>query len=142
MSTYSAKPGEVKRDWYVLDAKDQVLGRLAVKVAQVLRGKLKPTFTPHVDAGDFVIVVNASQVRVTGAKTTDKIYRHHSFFPGGLKEIPFEKLLEKQPDRVIRLAVRGMLPKNKLGRKLLKKLKIYATAEHPHQAQQPQPLAL
>lgn len=142
MKTYMAKPGEVERKWYVVDAADQVLGRLASKIARVLRGKHKPTFTPHVDTGDFVIVINAEKVRLTGNKLKDKKYRWHTGYPGGLKEMSYEKLLEKKPEEAVRSAVKGMLPHNKLGRQLLKKLKVYSGPEHPHQAQQPEELEL
>jgi large subunit ribosomal protein L13 len=133
-----AKPNQVERKWVVVDAADQTLGRLATEVATLLRGKHKPEFTPHVDTGDFVIVINASKVRLTGKKDTDKTYYRHSGWPGGLKSISAGELRAKRPDRMIELAVRGMLPKNKLGRQQLKKLKVYAGSEHPHQAQQPE----
>lgn len=139
MRTYTAKPHEVEREWYVVDATDQTLGRLATRIATVLRGKHKPIYTPHVDCGDFVIVVNADKVRVTGRKMEQKFYYRHSGYPGGLKQISLRDQLDKHPERVIRLAVRGMLPKSRLGRKMIKKLKIYASANHPHQAQQPKP---
>ena len=131
-----------QRQWYVVDLEGQILGRAATKIASVLRGKHKPTFTPNVDAGDFVVVVNADKVRVTGNKTTDKMYYHHTGFPGGIKSISFDKLIDKAPERVIEQAVKGMMPKNKLSRAMLSKLKVYAGAEHPHAAQQPQPLEL
>lgn len=137
MKTYSQKISEVQRDWYVIDAKDQVLGRLATQIATLLRGKHKPTFTPSMDGGDFVIVVNAEQVRLTGRKAEQKMYYRHSGYPGGLKEIPFAEMHRKHPERVILLAVRGMLPKNRMGRHLLTKLRVYAGPDHPHQAQQP-----
>lgn len=137
MRTYTAKPHEIKRDWYVVDASGQTLGRLATRIATVLRGKHKPIYTPHVDCGDFVIVVNADKVHVTGRKREQKFYYRHSGYPGGLKQISLRDQLERHPDRVIRFAVRGMLPKNRLGRQMIKKLKIYATPDHPHQAQQP-----
>ncbi|MEC9488703.1 MAG: 50S ribosomal protein L13 [Halanaerobium sp.] len=142
MKTYMAKPGEVDRDWYVVDARDQVLGRLASKIAHVLRGKHKPTYTPHMDAGDFVIVVNADKVKLTGNKLKNKMYRWHTGYPGGLKEMSYEKLMAKKPEEAIISAVQGMLPHNKLGRKLIKKLKVYRGPEHPHQAQQPKELEL
>ena len=144
MRTYAAKPAEAlaSRTWWVVDAQGQTLGRLASKVATVLRGKHKPTFTPHVDTGDFVIVINAAKVKVTGAKATDKMYWSHSGFPGGIKSISFEHLIVKKPTAPIEFAVKGMLPKNSLGRQMLSKLKVYATDEHPHSAQQPQELAL
>jgi large subunit ribosomal protein L13 len=142
--TYVAKPAEVlaTRKWWVVDAKGQPLGRLASRVATVLRGKHKPTFTPHVDTGDFVIVVNARSVEVTGSKADDKMYYRHSGYPGGVRQASFRELLAKKHDAPIRLAVRGMLPKNPLGRKMLTKLKVYAGAEHPHAAQKPETLAL
>ena len=142
MKTYHAKPGEVEREWLVVDATDMVLGRLASEVAQILKGKHKPQYTPHVDTGDFVIVVNASKIRLTGNKTTDKIKYRYSGFPGGLKEVPIATLLEKRPERVIEMAVKGMLPKNTLGRAMGKKLKAYAGPEHPHQAQKPREITL
>jgi large subunit ribosomal protein L13 len=140
MKTYTARKGEVARRWYVVDAQGKVLGRLASRIAMVLRGKTKPVFTPHVDTGDFVVVVNAGQVQLTGRKLDKKSYYRHSGYPGGLKEISARHLLAKKPEEVLRHAVRGMLPKNSLGRHLLKKLKVYAAGEHPHQAQQPVPL--
>jgi large subunit ribosomal protein L13 len=139
MKSYTARTGEVLRAWYVVDAQDKVLGRLASRIAMVLRGKTKPTFTPHIDTGDFVVVVNAAQVQMTGRKLDNKFYYHHSGFPGGIKEISARKLLQKKPEEILRHAVRGMLPKNSLGRQLLKKLKIYAGGEHPHVSQQPAP---
>lgn len=138
--TYNAKPGEVERRWYVVDAQGKVLGRLASNVATVLRGKRKPQFTPHVDTGDFVIVVNAEKVRLTGKKLRQKIYYHSSWYPGGLKATAAGAMLKKHPERLIQRAVRGMLPKNKLGDALYRKLKVYAGAKHPHQAQKPMPL--
>jgi large subunit ribosomal protein L13 len=140
MKSYTARKGEVPRLWYVVDAQGRTLGRLASRIAMILRGKTKPTYTPHMDTGDFVIVLNAGQVNLTGRKLDQKIYYRHSGYPGGLKEISARHLLQKKPEEVLRHAVRGMLPKNSLGRGLLKKLKIYATGEHPHQAQQPVPL--
>ncbi|MFH1595614.1 MAG: 50S ribosomal protein L13 [Pseudomonadota bacterium] len=140
MKTYTARTGEVRRQWYVVDAQGKVLGRLASRIAMVLRGKTKPTFTPHIDTGDFVVVVNAGQVQLTGRKLDNKFYYRHSGYPGGLKEISARHLLQKKPEEVLRHAVRGMLPKNSLGRHLLTKLKVYAGGEHPHQAQQPVPL--
>ncbi|WP_027874554.1 50S ribosomal protein L13 [Spongiibacter marinus] len=137
MKTFSAKPNDVTRDWFVVDAADKTLGRLASEIAHRLRGKHKPEYTPHVDTGDYIVVVNAEKIRVTGKKTTDKIYHHHTGYPGGLKSISFEKLIDKAPERVIQGAVKGMLPKNPLGRAMFKKLKVYAGAEHPHTAQQP-----
>jgi len=137
MKTFTAHKGEVPRNWYLVDAQGKVLGRLASRIAMVLRGKTKPVFTPHMDTGDFVVVVNAAQVQLTGRKLDNKIYYRHSGYIGGLKEISARRQLQKKPEEVLRHAVRGMLPKNSLGRKLLKKLKIYAGAAHPHQAQQP-----
>ena len=137
MKTYTARKGEVPRNWYLVDAQGKVLGRLASRIAMVLRGKTKPVFTPHMDTGDFVVVVNAAQVQLTGKKLDNKIYYRHSGYIGGLKEISARRQLQKKPEEVLRQAVRGMLPKNSLGRKLLKKLKIYAGGAHPHQAQQP-----
>ncbi len=131
-----------KQAWFVVDARDQVLGRLATKVATVLRGKHKPSFTPNADIGDFVIVVNAEKVRLTGKKMTDKIYYHHSGYMGGLKSITPEKVMAKHPERLVEWAVRGMLPKTRLGDRLFTKLKVYAGPEHPHRAQQPKPLAV
>lgn len=141
-TTISAKPESVERDWYVVDATDKTLGRLATEVARRLRGKHKPIYTPHVDTGDYIVVINAEKVKVTGRKTTDKVYYHHTGFPGGMKSITFEKLIIKKPQQVIELAVKGMLPRNSLGRTMMRKLKIYAGSEHPHAAQQPKELAL
>lgn len=138
METPMAKKGEIAKKWHLVDANGKTLGRLAVRVAVLLRGKHKAIFTPHVDTGDFVIVVNADKVALTGKKWKQKLYIHHSGYPGGLKEISAEKLRGKKPERMITLAVQGMLPKNKLGRKLIKKLKIYSGGAHPHQAQQPE----
>ena len=137
MRTYVPKEDEISREWVVMDAADQVLGRLATEVATILRGKNKPDFTPHLDTGDFVVVVNAERVRLTGAKLDDKVYYRHSGRPGSLKSETARERLNKHPERVIQAAVWGMLPKNRLGRKLLRKLKVYAGPEHPHQAQQP-----
>jgi large subunit ribosomal protein L13 len=142
LKTYHAKPGEVEREWLVVDATDMVLGRLASEVAQILKGKNKPQYTPHVDTGDFVIVVNASKIKLTGNKMAAKMSYRHSGFPGGLKEVPIATMLEKRPERVIERAVKGMLPKNTLGRAMGKKLKVYAGPEHPHQAQQPREITL
>lgn len=142
MKTEVAKIETVKRDWYLVDAQDLVLGRLASQVANVLRGKNKAIYTPSVDTGDFVIVVNADKIALTGRKLADKVYYSHSGFPGGLKEITAGKLMEKKPEDIIKKAVKGMLPKNKLARHMLKKLKIYAGATHPHDAQQPKTLAI
>jgi large subunit ribosomal protein L13 len=138
--TYTAKPDEIQREWYVVDATDKTLGRLASEIARILRGKHKPIYTPHVDCGDFVIVVNADKVRVTGRKLDQKMYYRHSGYPGGLTSISLRDQLDRHPDRVIQAAVRGMLPKNRLGRRMLKKMKVYASPDHPHQAQQPKPL--
>lgn len=142
MKTYVTKPGEVERNWYVVDAQGQTLGRLASRIAVILRGKHKPQFSPSVDAGDFVVVVNADKVRVTGRKLDQKFYHRYSGYPGGLTSISLRGQLEKHPTRVIQAAVRGMLPRNRLGRRQLKKLKVYAGPEHPHQAQQPKSLEL
>jgi len=142
MKTEVAKAENIKRDWYVVDAQDVVLGRLSTRVAGILRGKNKPTYTPSVDTGDFVIVVNAEKIALTGRKLADKIYYSHSGYVGGLKEISAGKLLEKKPEELIKKAVKGMLPKNKLARAMLSKLKIYAGSAHPHEAQQPRTLAL
>ncbi len=142
MKTFSAKPETVKRDWYVVDAAGKTLGRLATEIASRLRGKHKAEYTPHVDTGDYIVVINAEQVRVTGAKSADKMYYHHSGFPGGIKSISFEKLIVRAPERVIETAVKGMLPKNPLGREMYRKLKVYAGASHPHAAQQPQELKI
>lgn len=141
-TTYSAKKQDTDREWFVIDAEGQTLGKLAVQVANVLRGKHKPTFTPHVDAGDFVIVINAEKIQVSGKKRSQKLYRHHSGYPGGLKTRTFEQLQAKHPERIIMKAVKGMLPHNRLGRQQLKKLKVYAGGQHPHQAQQPQDMTL
>lgn len=140
MKTYSAKAETVQHDWYVVDAADKTLGRLASDIATRLRGKHKPEYTPHVDTGDYIVVINCEKVRVTGNKTTDKIYYHHTGYPGGIKDISFEKLIEKAPERVLQKAVKGMLPKGPLGRAMFKKLKVYAGGEHPHTAQQPREL--
>lgn len=138
MKTFMAKPHEIERKWYVVDVADQPLGRAASEIAKILRGKHKPTFTPHVDTGDFVIVINAEKVKLTGKKWEKKIHYHHSGYPGGLKEITYDKLRAKDPGKIITQAVKGMLPKNKLGRAQFKKLKVYAGSEHPHQAQKPE----
>ena len=140
MKTFTAKPQTVERDWYVVDADGKTLGRLATEIARRLRGKHKPEYTPHVDTGDYIVVVNAEKVRVTGRKATDKMYHRHTGYPGGLKSINFEKLIDKAPERVIQHAVKGMLPKNPLGRAMFSKLKVYAGPEHKHSAQQPKPL--
>ncbi|MBQ0783916.1 MAG: 50S ribosomal protein L13 [Amphritea sp.] len=140
MTTFSAKPAEVKRDWYVVDAEGKTLGRMATEIARRLRGKHKAEFTPHVDTGDYIIVINAEKVNVTGNKRKDKMYYRHTGYPGGLRETSFEKMVETQPTRTIELAVKGMLPKGPLGRAMYTKMKVYAGAEHPHAAQQPQEL--
>jgi len=140
MTTVSAKPAEVRRDWFVVDAEGKTLGRLATEIATRLKGKHKPIFTPHVDTGDYIVVVNAEKVHVTGNKMKDKMYHHHTGYIGNLKSINLEKLLVKAPERVIETAVRGMMPRNPLGRAMLKKLKVYAGPEHQHAAQQPQTL--
>jgi large subunit ribosomal protein L13 len=142
MKTFSAKKEEVQHKWYVINAEGKVLGRLAVEIAKRLRGKHKPIFTPHVDTGDYIIVTNASKITLTGRKLQHKVYIRHSQYPGGLKSVTAEKLLREKPERLIKLAVWGMLPKNRLSRKLLQKLKVYAGPEHPHQAQKPEPLNL
>ena len=139
--TYYPKAGDITREWYMADANGQTLGRFATKVANVLMGKHKPAYTPGVDMGDFVVVVNCERVVVTGNKLEEKIYYRHSGYPGGLKETKLQDMLDKHPDRVIKSAVKGMLPKNKLGRRYLKKLKVYAGPDHPHEAQSPKPLA-
>lgn len=140
MKTYVAKPETVEQDWYIVDAAGKTLGRLSAEIASRLRGKHKPEFTPHVDTGDFIVVINAAQVRVTGRKTTDKLYYHHTNHPGGIKSISFDKLIQKAPERTIQTAVKGMLPKGPLGRAMFKKLKVYGGSEHPHTAQQPKVL--
>jgi large subunit ribosomal protein L13 len=142
MKTYTAKPSDIKQDWFVIDASDKTLGRLATEIARRLRGKHKPEYTPHMDTGDYIVVINAKEVKVTGNKTTDKIYHHHTGFPGGLKSISFDKLIEKRPEMVIEKAVRGMLPRGSLGREMYRKLKVYPGAEHKHAAQQPKTLEI
>ena len=142
MKTFMAKKENIERKWWIIDAKDKVLGRLAVKIANTLRGKNKPIFTPHVDTGDFVIVLNADKVKLTGKKYDNKIYYKHTGYIGGLKATPAKKLLSEKPEEILRKAVKGMLPKNKLGRKIIKKLKIYTGDEHPHTAQQPEKLEI
>ena len=142
MKTVSAKKETVRRDWYVVDATDKVLGRIATEIANRLRGKHKPEYTPHIDTGDYIVVVNADKVRVTGNKVADKMYFRHTGYPGGIKETSFGKLMETHPERAIEIAVKGMMPRNKLSRAMLGKLKIYAGGEHPHTAQQPKPLEL
>ncbi|MEM8982515.1 MAG: 50S ribosomal protein L13 [Pseudomonadota bacterium] len=140
MKTFMAKPADVRRDWYLIDADGKTLGRLATEVARRLRGKHKPIFTPHADTGDYIVIVNARKIRATGNKMRDKMYHHHTGYIGNLKSISLQKLLEKAPERAIRFAVKGMLPKNALGRQMIGKLKIYPDAEHKHAAQQPIPL--
>jgi large subunit ribosomal protein L13 len=140
MKTFVAKPATIKRDWYVVDADGKTLGRLATEIASRLRGKNKPEYTPFLDTGDYVIVINAAKVKVTGSKFTDKIYHSHSGYPGGIKSVPFNELIDKKPEMVIESAVRGMLPKGPLGRAMFRKLKVYAGATHNHAAQQPQVL--
>ena len=142
MKTFSAKPETVKRDWFVIDAENKVLGRLATEIARRLRGKHKPEYTPHVDTGDYIVVINADKVAVTGNKESDKTYYHHTGFPGGIKSVTLEKQRNKAPERIIEAAVRGMLPKNRLGRAMFRKLKVYAGSEHKHTAQQPKQLEI
>lgn len=142
MKTFSPTPKDIKHDWYVVDAQDQVLGRLASQIAHRLRGKHKPEFAPHMDNGDFIIVINCEKIKVTGTKMTNKLYRRHSGWVGGLRTTALGDMLREKPERLIMMAVRGMLPKNKLGHAMLKKLKGYAGPEHPHAAQNPQPLTL
>ena len=142
MKTYYAKPGEVQREWLLVDATDMTLGRLASAVAQILRGKNKPTYTPHVDTGDFVVVINCDKIKVTGAKVTDKVFYRYTNHPGGLRQETFQEAMAKHPERVIQHAVKGMLPKGTLGRQMLKKLKVYTGPEHPHQAQNPRKIDL
>ena len=142
MKTYQAKKEEVDHQWYLVNAEGKILGRLATELAKILRGKNKPTFSPHVDTGDFIVVVNAEKVVLTGKKMKDKIYYHHTGYPGGLKEVNAEKLLAKKPTEILRIAVKGMLPKNSLSRQVLRKLKIYAGPNHPHEAQKPVPLTI
>jgi len=142
MSTQIAKKSEIKRSWFVVDLEDKVLGRAATEIARILRGKHKPVYSPSVDTGDFVVVLNADKVKLTGNKMADKLYHRHTGFPGGLRTTNAEKLLVNKPEELIKKAVKGMLPKNKLGRQMFKKLKVYAGADHPHAAQQPKELAL
>lgn len=142
MKTYSPKPEDIERKWFWVDAEGQILGRTASRIAQILRGKHKPMWAPHVDVGDFVVVINADKIRLTGRKAEQKRYIHHSGYPGGLKIMPYKRLLSMKPESVLLQAVKGMLPHNRLGRKMLKKLKIYASPEHPHQAQKPEPLPM
>jgi large subunit ribosomal protein L13 len=142
MSTQVAKQSDIQRNWFVVDLEGKVLGRVATEIARILRGKHKPIYTPSVDTGDFVVVVNAGKVKLTGNKLADKMYHHHTGFPGGIRSTNAEKLLAKKPEELIKQAVKGMLPKNKLGRQMFRKLKVYAAADHPHVAQQPKELAL
>lgn len=142
MKTYVAKPSTIERTWLIVDAKDQRLGRLATRIADNLRGKTKPTYTPNIDTGDFVVVVNAARIAVTGRKMDNKIYYRHTGYPGGLKQRTLAEMMDKKPEEVLRLAVKGMLPKNRLGRAQLRKLKIYAGPEHPHEAQNPEEMKL
>lgn len=142
MKTFTANPETVKHQWFLIDAQNLVLGRLASEIAKRLRGKHKPEYTPHVDTGDYIVVTNAEKVRVTGRKRTDKMYHHYSGYPGGMKSISFDKLLVKTPERIIEIAVKGMLPKGPLGRAMFRKLKVYAGTEHQHHAQQPIPFTL
>ena len=142
MKTYSAKPESVQREWFIVDAAEQTLGRLATEIARRLKGKHKPEYTPHVDTGDYIVVINADKIRVTGNKTTDKMYYRHTGYPGGLRSISFDKLIDHKPEMIIEQAVKGMLPKNPLGRDMYRKLKVYAGSEHPHAAQQPQTLEI
>lgn len=137
MKTYHQKPSEVQRDWLLVDAEDQVLGRLATQIATLLRGKHKPTYTPSIDGGDFVVVINAEKIKIMGRKADQKIYYRHTGYPGGLRETPYRMMLAKHPDRILRIAVKGMLPKNRMGRHMMTKLRIYAGPKHPHAAQQP-----
>ena len=138
MKSYMVKPNEVERKWYIIDAEGKVLGRLATEVASILRGKNKPIYTPHVDTGDHVIIINAEKIKLTGNKLNQKNYTYHTGHPGGLKEVPYRELIQKNPEKIIELAVKGMLPKNSLGRSMYRKLKVYKGTEHNHQAQQPE----
>ena len=140
MRTYQPSAKDIEREWFVVDAEDEILGRLATRIAEVLRGKHKPTFTPHLDMGDHVIVVNADKVKLSGQKELEKVYHRHSGYPGGLKSVPFMQLRDDTPERIVERAVKGMLPKSRLGQQMITKLKIYTGPEHPHQAQQPKPL--
>jgi large subunit ribosomal protein L13 len=142
MKTQSTRPADVRREWFVVDAAEKTLGRLATEIARRLRGKHKPEFTPHVDTGDYIVVVNADKVRVTGNKTTDKTYWRHTGYPGGIKGVSFRDMIATHPERVIESAVRGMLPRGPLGREVYRKLKVYSGSQHPHTAQQPQPLEI
>ena len=138
MKSYMAKPNEIERKWYLIDAEGKVLGRLASEVASILRGKNKPIYTPHVDTGDFVIIINADKIRLTGKKLEQKQYKYHTGYPGGLRTISYDRMIKEKPEKVIQLAVKGMLPKNKLGRQMIKKMKVYSGSEHNHEAQQPE----
>ncbi len=142
MKTYSAKPKDIERKWYLINAEGQVLGRLSTRIADLLRGKNKPIYTPHMDTGDFVVVINAEKVVVTGKKAEQKEYQRYSGYPGGLKRIPYKRMLQEHPERIIEHAVRGMIPHNRLGRAVFKKLKVYAGPDHPHAAQQPELLEI
>ncbi len=142
MKTFNAKPAEVSRDWYVVDAAGKNLGRLATEIAKRLRGKHKPEYTPHVDTGDYIVVINASDVKISGRKSSDKMYYRHTGWPGGIRSISFEQLQQRQPERIIEQAVKGMLPRGPLGRDMFRKLKVYASAEHKHSAQQPKSLEI
>jgi len=142
LKTYSPKPQDITRNWYIIDADGLVLGRLAAKVAHIVRGKHKPIWAPHADVGDYVVIINADKIRLTGRKADTKMYHHHSGYPGGLKSVPYRRMLARRPEFVIRQAVRGMLPHNRLGRRILKHVKIYASPTHPHEAQQPEKLDL
>ncbi len=142
MKTFTATPSTIKRDWFIIDATGKTLGRLATEVARRLRGKHKPEYTPHMDTGDYIVVINAKDIHVSGNKRTDKMYHHHTGYPGGIKSISFEKLLAKKPEQIIEKAVKGMLPKGPLGRDMYRKLKVYADAKHQHTAQQPQVLEI
>ena len=142
MKTFTAKPADIKRDWFVIDATGKALGRLATEIARRLRGKHKAEYTPHMDTGDYIVVINAKDVKVSGNKSKDKMYHHHTGYPGGIKEISFEKQIAKKPEKVIEIAVKGMLPKGPLGREMYRKLKVYPSAQHNHAAQQPQVLEI
>ena len=142
MKTYTAKPEDIRRDWYVVNASGKTLGRLATEIARRLRGKHKPEYTPHMDTGDYIVVINAKDVRVSGNKQKDKMYHHHTGYPGGIESINFEKLMQKKPEQIIEKAVKGMLPKGPLGREMFRKLKVYADDQHQHAAQQPQVLEI
>ena len=142
MKTFTAKPADIKRDWYIVDATGKALGRLATEIARRLRGKHKAEYTPHMDTGDYIVVINAKDVKVSGNKSKDKMYHHHTGYPGGIKEISFEKQIAKKPEKVIEIAVKGMLPKGPLGREMYRKLKVYPSAQHNHAAQQPQVLEI